>query len=193
MEAPLRIAGDRVTLEAYGAPHIVELVAAVRESAAELSAWLPWCHPAYGIRDATDWIRSCAAGWASESGYQFAVIEVGGRFAGGLGLRVSDPQNGVASIGYWIRTSATRRGLATAAVRTAASYAFGTLRLARLEIFAREGNAASRRVAERAGARFECIARNRIAHHGVSHPAALYSLIPGDLATPRRASPAPPG
>ncbi|MCZ8130982.1 MAG: GNAT family N-acetyltransferase [Steroidobacteraceae bacterium] len=182
MQAPQRIAGDRVTLEAYGAAHIVELVAAVRESVPELSAWLPWCHAGYGIRDATDWVRACAAGWANESGYQFAVLDTGGRFVGGLGLRVSDPQNGVASLGYWIRTSATRRGLATAAVRTAAHHAFGTLGLARLEIFAREGNSASRRVAERAGASFECVARNRIAQHGVSYPAALYSLVPEDLA-----------
>jgi RimJ/RimL family protein N-acetyltransferase len=66
-------------------------------------------------------------------------------------------------------------------VRLVARFAFDTLQLSRLEIFARPENVASRRVAEKAGAKFEAIARNRMVQHGRAYDAALYSLIPADV------------
>ena len=42
-------------------------------------------------------------------------------------------------------------------------------------------NRASCRAAEKAGARFECYARNRLLLHGAWHEAAVYSLVPGDV------------
>lgn len=173
--------GGLVQLQPLSASHVGDLVAAVQESVAELAPWLPWAHRAYGARDATEFLRTTAHEAPQGLHLQFAVLSAEGRFVGGLGLRISDEKNGVASIGYWTRSSATRRGYATAATRVAAAHAFGELGVHRIEIFAREQNVASRRVAERAGATFECIARNRIAQNGVSYPAALYSLIPADL------------
>jgi RimJ/RimL family protein N-acetyltransferase len=38
-------------------------------------------------------------------------------------------------------------------------------------------------VAEKAGAKLETLARNRIVQHGQPYDALLYSLIPADLAT----------
>ncbi|TAN54527.1 MAG: N-acetyltransferase, partial [Betaproteobacteria bacterium] len=49
----------------------------------------------------------------------------------------------------------------------------------RLEIVAPVDNQPSRGVAEKAGAVFECIARNRVVLHGRPLAAAVYSLIPG--------------
>jgi RimJ/RimL family protein N-acetyltransferase len=92
-------------------------------------------------------------------------------------------------VGYWVRTGATRRGIAPQAVRLVARFAFETLQLSRLEIFVRPENIPSRRVAEKVGAKFEAIARNRIVQHGRAYDAALYSLIPSDL-TERRPTPA---
>ena len=43
------------------------------------------------------------------------------------------------------------------------------------------GNVASRRVAERVGARFEGTARRRLVVNGNFHDAYVYSLITGDL------------
>ena len=59
-----------------------------------------------------------------------------------------------------------------------AEYGFRQLKLTRLEIVAPEQNAPSRRVAEKVGADFECIARNRVMVHGKPQPAAIYSLVP---------------
>ncbi|MGL5096173.1 MAG: GNAT family N-acetyltransferase, partial [Planctomycetia bacterium] len=58
-----------------------------------------------------------------------------------------------------------------------AAWAFAETNLVRLEIVAAVDNHASRRVAEKAGAVFEGIARRRLLVHGASHDAAVYSLV----------------
>lgn len=174
---PCKLGDGRVVLEPYSADHVAELVVAVRESVTELMPWLAWCHPAYGVRDATEWLRLCAHAAAEGINHQYAVLDARGRYAGGLGLRIFDLQNRVASVGYWIRTSAARQGLATAAVGVAAGFGFEQLGMRRLEIHAQPQNVASRRVAERAGAQFEGIARGRLLVRGVSHDSAVYALV----------------
>ena len=46
------------------------------------------------------------------------------------------------NLGYWVRTDATRRGIATAATRRLARWAFEALGLRRVEIVIAPGNAA---------------------------------------------------
>jgi ribosomal-protein-serine acetyltransferase len=159
------------------------MYAAVMESFAEVSPWLPWCHPGYGIADTESFIESCITAWAQQAHFPFAIFDATtGQYLGGIGVNHIERINRLASIGYWVRTSATRRGVAPRAVRLVGRFAFETLKLSRLEIFARPQNAASQRVAQKSGAKFEAIARNRMVQHGQAYDAALYSLIPSDLA-----------
>ena len=159
------------------------LYAAVMESVAEVSRWLPWCHPGYSIVETESFIESCITAWAQQTHFPFAIFDAStGQYLGGTGVNHIDRQNRQGSVGYWVRTGATRQGIATKAVRLVARFAFETLQLSRLEIFARPDNAASRRVAEKCGAKFEALARNRVVQHGQAYDAALYSLIPSDLA-----------
>jgi ribosomal-protein-alanine N-acetyltransferase len=58
-------------------------------------------------------------------------------------------------IGYWIDRNFANRGYTTQAVELLTQYGFNELRLHRLEINLRPENAASRRVAEKAGYIFE--------------------------------------
>jgi ribosomal-protein-serine acetyltransferase len=161
------------------------MYAAVMESITEVSRWLPWCHPGYSIAETEAFIESCITAWAQQTHFPLAIFDAStGEYLGGTGINHIDRQNRQGSVGYWVRTGATRRGIAPRAVRLVARFAFETLRLSRLEIVARPENMASRRVAEKAGAKFEAIARNRVVQHGKAYDAALYSLIPADLATP---------
>jgi RimJ/RimL family protein N-acetyltransferase len=161
------------------------MYAAVMESIADVSPWLPWCHAGYSIADTESFIESCITAWAQQIHFPFAIFEAStGRYLGGTGVNHIDRQNRQGSVGYWVRTSATRRGIASQAVRLVARFAFETLQLSRLEIFVRPENAPSRRVAEKSGAKLEAMARNRIVQHGRPYDAALYSLIPSDLAAP---------
>jgi RimJ/RimL family protein N-acetyltransferase len=63
---------------------------------------------------------------------------------------------------YWIRTSRTREGAATEAIRLLADFGFATLGLVRVEIVVALGNFSSQRAAEKAGAYREGLLRNRI-------------------------------
>src|SRR5438876_1019870 len=62
---------------------------------------------------------------------------------------------GTANVGYWVRTSQTGQGIATAAVRLIAWFGFEDLGLLRLELLIAADNPASRRIAEKVGATFE--------------------------------------
>jgi RimJ/RimL family protein N-acetyltransferase len=62
-----------------------------------------------------------------------------------------------------------------------ARWAFQSLELERIEIVAARGNVRSQRVAERAGATREGIARKRLRVHTVQHDAVVFSLVRADL------------
>jgi ribosomal-protein-alanine N-acetyltransferase len=66
-------------------------------------------------------------------------------------------------IGYWISQEYSNRGLTTRAVRELSRYAMEELRMHRIEIALRPENAASKRVAEKAGFTFEGL-RPRFLH-----------------------------
>jgi RimJ/RimL family protein N-acetyltransferase len=87
----------------------------------------------------------------------------------------------MANLGYWVRQSRQEQGVATAAVRLLARHALRATDLRRLEIVIAADNHASRRVAERAGAHLEGVARHRLMLRGEPVDAAIYSLIARDL------------
>ncbi|HUK13504.1 MAG TPA: GNAT family N-acetyltransferase [Thermoanaerobaculaceae bacterium] len=156
------------------APAVAE---AVGESLAELGQWMPWAHPAYAIPDALEWITAQAAGRADGSAFEFLVCDARGGLLGACGINCINKGNRFANLGYWVRTSATRRGVAVGAVALVAAWSFEHTDLVRLEIVAAVGNLASRRVAEKAGALREGTLRSRLSIHGRPHDAVIYSLI----------------
>lgn len=160
--------------------------AAVRESIATISPWLPWCHADYSEQEAELWVAGRITAWQEGRGYSFVIEDaLDGRLLGSVGLGViQDLYLNQANVGYWVRRSAAGRGAVTAAVRLASQFAFETLQLSRLEIGALVENQASRRVAEKAGYHYEALLRNGLQHQGRACDSVLYSLIPGDLVTP---------
>jgi RimJ/RimL family protein N-acetyltransferase len=55
------------------------------------------------------------------------------------------------------------------------------LGFSRVELLTIDGNVASQRVAERLGAVFEGVLRDRLWLRGKAYPARLYSIVRGDL------------
>ena len=161
---------------------VPNLFEAVRESVSELSIWMAWCSPDYSIKESTEFIRSAPEAWEKGEHYSFVVFDANsGRFLGGTGLNFINPLHNFANLGYWVRTSATRRGVASRAARLAARFGIEGLKFSRLEIVAAVGNAGSQRVAEKAGARREGILRNRLKLHGQCQDAVMFSLTAEDL------------
>src|SRR5262249_1277508 len=114
--------------------------------------------------------------------YSFGIFDHDqGGLLGGVGLNFIKRVHQMANLGYWVRTSATGRGVATQAVQLAARFGFEQLGLHRIEIVTAVGNVASQRVAEKAGAVRAGVARKRLLIRGASEDAVLFSLIPSDL------------
>lgn len=80
-------------------------------------------------------------------------------------------------MGYWVRSSQTRRGIGTQAVNLLIDWAFHAQSLHRLELCISIKNHPSQRLAVKVGATREAILRERMLLHNEWHDCALYSLI----------------
>ncbi|MEP7132988.1 MAG: GNAT family N-acetyltransferase [Acidobacteriota bacterium] len=165
-----------VRIRRYRPDDAERIYEAARESVAEISPWMPWCHPDYSVEESRGWIAHCEVVWREGREYNFAIEDGAHAFLGTCGLNQIRKDERAANLGYWVRTSAAGRGIATAAVRRIADFAFRETELARLEIVVAVGNLASHRVAEKAGARREGLVLDRLVLHGVRQPAVVYSL-----------------
>ena len=127
-----------------------------------------------------EWVRQWLRGWL-EDYYQtwgfgmWAVVEKSGReIIGYCGLsRFADrcgPDE--TEIGYRLARPHWGRGLATEAARAVRDYGFRTLRLPRLIAMIDPRNAASIRVAEKIGLRYE----KDVMFEGFTHPDRVYAI-----------------
>ncbi len=172
----------RIYLRPWRAGDAAQLHAAAGESVASVGRWRPWCHADYLLHEACEWIAHCQHGWQSGSYFALPVFERGSDLLlGAVGINQIDRANRRANLGYWVRQSRQREGIAAAAVAMAARFGFDRLELVRIEILVMPDNLASRRTAEHVGARFEGIARRRLWLDGTPQDAAMYGLIRSDL------------
>jgi RimJ/RimL family protein N-acetyltransferase len=158
------------------------LFEAAHESIPEVSPWLPWCHKNYAIEETRAFLSSRTNPASSEEAYSFGIFNKSSeRFLGGVGLNFFNRVHQMANLGYWVRTSETGKGVASRATRLVAKFGFAELGLQRLEIIAAVGNIASQRVAEKAGAVRECVARKRLLINGEPLDAVVFSLLREDF------------
>ncbi len=155
-----------------------------RSSAAEVGKWLAWCTPEYDVARAEAYIRASQVDATSRKAFAFGIFRPGpsGAHLGGIALNRIDWPARTANLGYWVATHASRQGVGTRAAWLACQFGFEQLSLGRIEILAETGNAPSRAVALRLGARFEGILRSKVRRAGDPVDLELYSLLPGELA-----------
>jgi RimJ/RimL family protein N-acetyltransferase len=169
-------------LRAFEPRDVKTFVEAARESHASVGRWLPWCRADYSEPEAKAWFRRCRADIRSGSAYELGVFEPDGTvLLGGASLNQIDTDRRRCNLGYWVRESRHGMGIAPRAGLLLARFGFANLPLEAIEIVVAEGNAASRRVAEKLRARFDGIVPNRIVLGGVAVPAAIYTLAPQAL------------
>jgi ribosomal-protein-serine acetyltransferase len=179
IDFPSNLTNGTITLRPLVPADESEAYAAVAESQPHLMRWLDWATQNYSREDMRSYIASSRNAWAHETAFPFGIFDnASGHVIGTIAVNHIIRVNRAANIGYWVRSSRLRQGVATSAVRLAAQFAFEQLGLSRLEIACLPDNFASRGVAEKAGAQFEAIARNRIIYRGDALDAALYSLVP---------------
>src|SRR3989449_10815823 len=98
------------------------------------------CLASFSLDEAREWVAIQEKLAKQGMAYEFAILGEGGRFLGGCGINQISTANRFANLGYWVRTSAMGRGVAPAAARLVAGYAFRETELTRLEIVWRVAN-----------------------------------------------------
>jgi RimJ/RimL family protein N-acetyltransferase len=170
---------DRLCIRPFCAHDAASFAQAALESVGTVGRWLPWCHAQYSLADAEQWMQVCARNLAAGTAFSMGIFsEDEELLLGGIGINQINREHNFGQLGYWIRQSQQGRQIAPRAVRMIAAFAFEALGLTRLEIVVQEGNQASRRVAEKAGAAFEGVLKNRLVVRGTPFAAAMYSLTP---------------
>jgi len=158
------------------------IVAAVRASAVEIAPWMPWAHEGYSLEDSRTWLDLCADGWAAGSQYSFVAVDTTtGEFLGDCSLSQINRVHGFANLGYWVRSSATGQGLASALAERVARFGVEALKLNRIEILTAVENRASQRVAEKIGATREGVLRSRLVVRAEVWDAVIFSITARDL------------
>jgi ribosomal-protein-serine acetyltransferase len=148
----------------------------------EFTRFAPWCHPAYSLADSEQFIAHCEIGWADGSAFTYALLDADtGELCGGIGLNQPNRAHGCYNLGYWVRPSRQRQGLAGLATRHLARVVFADLlHVQRLEILTVPENLASQRTALAAGATQEGLLRQRLRIGGEQRDAVLFSLVRTD-------------
>jgi RimJ/RimL family protein N-acetyltransferase len=136
----------------------------------------------YTEADARQFLARAKEWWESGTRAVF-VIEgaVDGDALGLVELHLVSHDQDLGSIGYWVSAETRGRGAASAGVRLVSRWAFRDLGLQRLQLTTDPDNAASQRVAERAGFTREGLLRAWLPTKDGRRDSVMFALLPGDL------------
>jgi RimJ/RimL family protein N-acetyltransferase len=115
---------------------------------------------------ATAWIDDCVAAFARDDGYCWAVVDDDDRVLGSVTVSSINHRHRLGWVSYWTMPASRGRGVASAATRRLAQWAFDELDLFRLELGHRVSNPSSCRVARSAGFVVEGIERGKLLRDG---------------------------
>lgn len=127
---------------------------AVNESLDSLLPWMVWAHADYSEQDAREWFAFTEIQRSKGEADERGIYDDRGQLLGGAGLRYARDKASLPAIGYWVRSSQQRKGIARQAVGYLTELAFRRAEINTIEILAAEANLASRAVAIASGAEF---------------------------------------
>ena len=170
---------ERFVLRPFRRRDAGALYRAVAASQSELAEYLPWAARAYTRSNAVLFIRDSVRSWRESKAYDFTVrrLDEPGEHLGNVSIwHLSRPSRS-GEIGYWIRTDATGRGIATEVAGEALRIGFAELGLHRLILRIAVGNTSSERVAEKLGFTREGVLREEIEVGGRWLDHSLWSML----------------
>lgn len=167
----MRCSDGVVTLRAWTLDDIESCVAGSNDP--EVARWTRVPSP-NTVADVTAFITG-----PHEDQVPFAIEEdATGELVGSISLMRQTP-DGRAEIGYWTAAAHRGRGHTTRALEIIAAWALSERGLARLELHIDPANAASRRVAEKAGFALEGVLRSYEEVRGRRVDVAMYARLAG--------------
>lgn len=178
---PATLATDRLDLRPFAARDLDDLIEAINHREVwATTLMIP--HP-YTRRDAEEWVKIAAEGWASGRAANWAVVprtgERAGRVSGGIGLSNINPAHRKAELGFWLTPPLWGCGLMTEAARVVVRFGFERLELNRIYAGHFAGNEASRRVQEKVGLRLEGVLRQDVFKDGQPVDHVMMAVLRG--------------
>ncbi len=175
---PEVLQGNGLRLRRYQSGDGPALLEAVLESVPEVAPYETWCHPGYTPEEAAAHAAGWDRAWEAGEAYYFGVLdEADAHYLGSCGLCPIEREHQVGGLGFWVRTSAAGRGVATAAAQLVTAFGFNELGLHRIELLVAVHNLRSRRVAEKLGAEYEGTLRRRLVLLAGPTDMAMYALV----------------
>ena len=165
-----------VELEPLRESHVQGLLRKIRENNEDLSRWLPWLGDLRSVAAVREFVREAMVMEERVTDF-FYVVRCRGEICGLVNLGEVDLYDGVATMGYWICSAHTGRGLASRAVSRLMNIAFVEKRLHKLEIRCAEKNIKSRLIPERLGFIHEANLRQSQRLRDAYVNQAIYSML----------------
>lgn len=161
--APYRIETERLVIRCYDPVDAPLMKEAIDSSLDHLREWMPW---AWGepqtIEEKVDLIKRFRAAFDSGENFPYGIFAQGERAQlGGTGLHPRIGPGGF-DIGYFVRESATRQGIATETAAALTRVGFEICGADRIEIHVDPGNTASLGVPRKLGFVEEATLRRRL-------------------------------
>jgi len=152
--APDRCETEGFVLRSYEPGDGLRLAVALNDSYEHLRHFLAWAQPETSVQSAEQRVRYFRAKWLLATDFVVAVVSTDGEtILGGCGFHLRDGglETGGAEIGMWIRRDAAACGLGTRVLVEMLRWGFDEWPWKRLTWECSPRNAASLRVAEKAG------------------------------------------
>ena len=172
------LADDTIRLEPLAQAHAVEFAEIVKDAEIKRYTRVPSGAGGAFVRD---WLGRYESGWIDGSRAGFCIRGAeDGVFYGFAAIVQLDLATGEGEIGYMVAPAARGRGVSARAVELLTRWGFDELGLERLELRIDVMNAASVRIAERAGYRLDGVLRNVHFKEGLRCDTGVWSRLRTD-------------
>jgi len=183
-----QLESERLVLQRFSKRDAGSLDEAIRESLADLNLWLPWARLDYTNSDTTAFIRESIQAWKEERAWDYSIrLQDDLRsHMGNISFWTVSKLGKIAEVGYWVRSSATSRGICTEAVDLLLKEIFESMGYHKIVLRIAVGNDASDRVAEKLGFTREGVLREELLIRGNWVDHTLWSLLDREFRAARR-------
>lgn len=160
---PDELAAGPLVLRRWRLEALDELMAAIAESFEALRPWMPWAATMPTVDEEHAFLVTAPERFEAGIEFGYGMHDAdSGRFLGACGLHAHHGP-ALLEIGYWVRTTATGRGYATAAARALTAAGFTHVPAAeRIQIRCGVGNASSAAIPPKLGYALDRIEREHM-------------------------------
>ena len=161
LKGPLKeiIVGDGLLLKLLRLESAADIFKVIDLNRHYLRKWLPFVDNTWKVEDTENFIKSVLNTTSSRPDIVYE-IRYKNQFAGLIALKEIDRWNMRTELGYWLDPQFEGMGIMTQCCRSLLDFAFRKMKMHRIQIKAGIGNAASCRIPEKLGFKFEGIERS---------------------------------